>query len=497
MESRNITLTKSGEEPHFSPRDRKAVSDIADFLALTEQQPPASSVSYPIGNLVDEIVSDKNLESSFNRVLSNLRQASSKAEKRKQQTIDGKDYTPRQIRYVVNKAKILSRLKQTIGDGSFRVTHLKSFQTKDGPKIRTVQAPHVVERMGCNAIMEVVEQRLTPILIQNTASAIKGRGPHSLFQAIKDAIADNPKLKYFYQSDYRKYYDSINHDRLIGIIRRYISDEVILPMLCDFVKALNPDGDIGISKGLRSSQFYGNLYHNDIDHAMIEKHGVKYYFRFCDDIFILGETKKELWEARRHLHEESSRLGLTIKSSERVAPISTGMDALGYVNYGDHARLRKRTKQKAARQLAKVKSRKRRQQIIGSFKGMACHADCSHLFYKLTGRHMRKFSELGVTYTPADGKKRFPGKIIRLAAIQNKKIEVHDFEVDLKTSQGEGRYLVSFKDIDTGEWGKFFTASDEMKNLLDQITQIEDGLPFETTIVSEIFDGCKQKYLFT
>lgn len=152
------------------------------------------------------------------------------------------------------------------------------------------------------------------------------------------------------------------------------------------MKALYPDGECGISKGLRSSQFLGNLYHNDIDHRMIDVHGARYYFRFCDDIFILGESKRELWRLRDCLHIEADKMGLTIKSSERVAPISAGMDALGYVNYGSHTLLRKRIKVNAARKLSKLKSRKRRQQIIGSFKGMACHADCKHLFYILTKR---------------------------------------------------------------------------------------------------------------
>ena len=110
---------------------------------------------------------------------------------------------------------------------------------------------------------------------------------------------------------------------------------------------------------------------------------------------------------------------------------------------------------------------------------------------------MKKFSEMGVVYTPADGKKRFPGKVCRLGALQNKTIEIHDYEVDMKTSQGENRYLVSFFDPQTKEWGKFFTASEEMKNILDQISDMEDGFPFETVIVSEVFDGCKQKFSFT
>ena len=110
---------------------------------------------------------------------------------------------------------------------------------------------------------------------------------------------------------------------------------------------------------------------------------------------------------------------------------------------------------------------------------------------------MKKFCEMGVSYTPSDGKKRFPGKTMRLGAIVNKTIEVHDYETGINTSQGEDRYVVSFRDKQTGDWGKFFTASEEMKNILDQISDIEDGFPFETTIVSEVFDGGKVKYKFS
>lgn len=67
----------------------------------------------------------------------------------------------------------------------------------------------------------------------------------------------------------------------------------------------------------------------------------------------------------------------------------------------------------------------------------------------------------------------------------------------MTTSHGDGRYLVSFKDKSTGEWGKFFTSSEEMKNILDQVSDMEDGFPFETTIESEVFDGNKVKYKFT
>lgn len=110
---------------------------------------------------------------------------------------------------------------------------------------------------------------------------------------------------------------------------------------------------------------------------------------------------------------------------------------------------------------------------------------------------MKKFSEMGVTYKPADGKKRFPGKVTRLGDIVNIPIEIHDFEVGIDTKEGEDRYLVSFRNPATKEWGKFFTASQEMKGILDQISDIEDSFPFESIIKCELFDGSKRKYNFT
>ncbi len=110
---------------------------------------------------------------------------------------------------------------------------------------------------------------------------------------------------------------------------------------------------------------------------------------------------------------------------------------------------------------------------------------------------MKKFSELGVSYTPLDGKKRFTGEVVRLGAIVNKEIEFHDFERNVKTSHGDERYLISFRDKATGEFGKFFTNSDEMKSILESLSERKDSFPFETVIRSEIYGAGKTKYKFT
>lgn len=443
-------------------------------------------IRFPLDNLIPEIVSEENMGESFDYVISHLEH-------------------PRQREmYRPKRLTIIESLRREIGAGSFRIVRsdVRDLHVTEGYKERDVQAPTVVKRVGIHAIMVVIEKYTYPTLIKNTAASIKGRGMHWLHHVVEEDLTNAPEQsQYYYQNDIHHYYDSIDQVRMMQIIRKYVSDPILLPILDSFI-TLMPQG---LSKGLRSSQCFANLYLNEVDHEMqkyvkhYEKDGETHYlyYRYCDDTVMLASTKKELWELRNIHVAAVARLGLEVKPSEAVRPLDDGLDFLGYVHYGTHSLLRKRIKQKAARKLAKVKSRKRRQEIIGSFKGMACHADCKHLFYKLTNQKMKKFSEMGVSYTPADGKKRFPGKTMRLGAIVNKTIEVHDYETGINTSQGEDRYVVSFRDKQTGDWGKFFTASEEMKNILDQISDIEDGFPFETTIVSEVFDGGKVKYKFS
>lgn len=443
-------------------------------------------IRFPLDNLIPEIVSEENMGESFDYVISHLEH-------------------PRQREmYRPKRLTIIESLRREIGAGSFRIVRsdVRDLHVTEGYKERDVQAPTVVKRVGIHAIMVVIEKYTYPTLIKNTAASIKGRGMHWLHHVVEEDLTNAPEQsQYYYQNDIHHYYDSIDQLRMMQIIRKYVSDPILLPILDSFI-TLMPQG---LSKGLRSSQCFANLYLNEVDHEMLkyvkhyEKDGETHYlyYRYCDDTVMLASTKKELWELRNIHVVAVARLGLEVKPSEAVRPLDVGLDFLGYVHYGTHSLLRKRIKQKAARKLAKVKSRKRRQEIIGSFKGMACHADCKHLFYKLTNQKMKKFSEMDVSYTPADGKKRFPGKTMRLGAIVNKTIEVHDYETGINTSQGEDRYVVSFRDKQTGDWGKFFTASEEMKNILDQISDIEDGFPFETTIVSEVFDGGKVKYKFS
>lgn len=276
-------------------------------------------------------------------------------------------------------------------------------------------------------------------------------------------------------------------------VNRIFKDQKLIVMLDNFVRMM-PEG---ISIGLRSSQGLGNLLLSVyLDHYLKDRYGVRYYYRYCDDGVVLGETKAELWKIRDAVHERINSIGLSIKPNERVFPVGEGIDFLGYVIYApDYVRLRKRIKQKFARKMHEVKSRRRRRELVASFYGMAGHADCNMLFKKLTGKEMRSFKDLNVSYKPEDGKKRFPGTVVSIRELVNLPIIVKDFETGIKTEQGEDRCIVSIEQ--NGESKKFFTNSEEMKNILAQVREMPDGFPFETTIKTETFGKGRTKYVFT
>ena len=432
------------------------------------------------GYIIEEIIERANLESSFDTVVHGTKRKELK---------EGKWL-------LAHRESFLDDVAKEIASGHVNVSNYHEKHIHEGNKWRDIQVFNMRTRIKINAVMSVVDKHLHRRYIRTTAASIKQRGMHDLKTYIEKDIQLYPKeMKYIYKFDIKKFYPTIQQDFVMYCIRRVFKDKRLISILEGFVRLL-PNG---LSMGLRSSQGLATLLLSlYLDHYLKDRYGIKHFYRYCDDGVIAAGSKRYLWECRKIVHERMEAIGQTVKFNDSIFPITKGLDFLGYVIYPTHVRLRKRVKQHLARKLHKVKSRKRRQQIVGSLYGLCKHCNSKNLLNTLlTTREMRKFSEMGVTYTPEDGKKRFQGKTVRLAEIVNSPIEVHDYEKDVVTKHGDHRYLISFRDKATREFSKFFTNSEELKSILDQVAKMKDGFPFETIIRSEAFDGNKFKYKFT
>ena len=430
------------------------------------------------GYIMQEITSYGNMSEAFDRVL--------RGKKRKK---------CRQGRYLLaHREEVIAELTAKLADGSFRLGNYHERIICENGKVRHLQIISMYDRIAVYAVMNVVDQHLHKRFIRTTGASIKKRGTHDLRKCMQLDMERYPGgTRYCYEFDIKHFYDNTKPEFVMWCYRRVFKDKILLSLLDHFLHLL-PEG---ISFGLRSSQASGNLLLSVfLDHYLKDKYGIRHFYRYCDDGRVLCGNKQENWLAHGIVHEQVEKIDLEIKKNERVFPSAQGIDFLGYVTFnGSYSLLRKRVKKKYARKLRKVKSRKRRRELIASFYGMAKHACCRNLFYKLTGKKMKSFKDLNVAYKPEDGKKRFPGVVVSIRELVNLPIVVKDFETGIKTEQGEDRCIVAIEV--NGEAKKFFTNSEEMKNILAQVKEMPDGFPFETTIKTETFGKGRTKYVFT
>ena len=205
------------------------------------------------GFLIAEIIDRRNMDDAFDEVVGGLEEE-------------------RRRSYEIDKDIIIDELIVAIGSGAFRITEYEEFWVQDGPKERLIQSPCVYDRIGCNAVMRVVERYLYPSVIKTSASSIKGRGMHRLYRKMRSDIRhDREGTRYFFMSDIRKFYESINQRLVIELVNQKIKDPVLLPILYSFI-TLMPKG---LSIGLRSSQCFGNLMLARLGHRLKEKEGVR------------------------------------------------------------------------------------------------------------------------------------------------------------------------------------------------------------------------------
>ena len=430
------------------------------------------------GYIMQEITSYGNISEAFDRVL--------RGKKRKR---------CRQGRYLLaHREEVIAEQTAKLADGSFRLGGYHERTICEYGKVRHLQIISMYDRIAVYAVMNVVDQHLHKRFIRTTGASIKKRGTHDLRKCMQlDMERDPEGTRYCYEFDIKHFYDNTKPKFVMWCYRRVFKDKTLLSLLEHFLHLL-PEG---ISFGLRSSQASGNLLLSVyLDHYLKDKYGIRHFYRYCDDGRVLCGNKQENWLAHGIVHEQVEKIDLKIKKNERVFPSAQGIDFLGYVTFnGSYSLLRKRVKKENARKLHKVKSRKRRRELIASFYGIAKHACCRNLFYKLTGKKMKSFKDLNVAYKPKDGKKRFAGTVVSIRELVNIPIIVKDFETGIKTEQGEDRCIVSIEM--NGEARKFFTNSEEMKNILAQIKEVPDGFPFETTIKTEVFGKGRTKYVFS
>lgn len=310
--------------------------------------------------------------------IDNIRLAHHNARKGKQHYHEVKMVDSDPDRYF-NKIKSMLKNK-TFENSAYEVMKKRT----DSGKVRLIhKLPYFPDRIIHHCIVQVVEEIWTKTLIKDTYACIPGRGIHKGVKRIKKSLLNKKATKYCLKMDVKKYYQSIDHKVLKSIIRRKIKDPDLLWLLDTIIDST----DEGIPIGNYLSQHFGNLYLSGYDHFMKEDQKCKNYFRYCDDIVILDNSKKRLHDLKRMTQKYLNDLKLRIKGNYQIFPVSSrGIDFLGYRFFHGYTLLRKTIAKKFKKRVKKIRKnwvRMSCSQVINSimsYIGWFKHANCHNLY---------------------------------------------------------------------------------------------------------------------
>lgn len=248
--------------------------------------------------------------------------------------------------FLENREENLLKLQRQLAEGTFRTSRYQKFLIHEPKERKISKLPYYPDRIVHHALLNVLEKIWVGQLTADTYSCIKKRGIHSCAEAVKKALRDDMEgTAYCLKMDVRKFYPSIDHEIMKGIVRRKIKDKRMLEVLDEII-----DSHPGMPIGNYPSAYLANLYLSGLDHGVKEEIRIRHYFRYADDIVLLAATKEELHKALEYIKMKLAEVKLSVKGNWQIFPVEArGIDFVGYVFRHGHTRLRKKTKMKMLR----------------------------------------------------------------------------------------------------------------------------------------------------
>lgn len=198
------------------------------------------------------------------------------------------------------------------------------------PKQRTISVASFTDRIVHHAIVNILEPIYEKLFIYHSYATRKNKGTHKAVFTAQNFLQKN---NWFLKTDIQKYFDNINHQILFEIISRKISDKKLLHLIEKIINnskghAVSTAQELqlqlyrkvtatsvapfcfsniaqmsatkvavtnsGLPIGNLTSQFFANVYLNELDYFVKHNLKQKFFIRYMDDFVIFNNNNKQI-----------------------------------------------------------------------------------------------------------------------------------------------------------------------------------------------------------
>ncbi len=201
------------------------------------------------------------------------------------------------IEFKANLMNNLSLLRTDLLLHSYTPKPLETFILRD-PKTRKISKSDFRDRVVHHALCNIIEPLFEKSFMYDSYANRRGKGTLKAieqFEEFQRKVTQNfTGCTFVLKADIRHYFDEVDHTILLNILQKKIKDPRVLWLIKCILGNYSTRSGKGMPLGNLTSQFFANVYLNELDMFVKHKLKAKYYIRYVDDFVIFHSSKDRL-----------------------------------------------------------------------------------------------------------------------------------------------------------------------------------------------------------